>query len=292
MIILPEAIDKNDEKLMRHIILHECCHIRHFDQLWNILTLAVCAVNWYDPVVWVCRYMYLADAEKLCDMSVLGIIGNENRREYANSLLSCAAEKRHPVMLVSGFGESGIKSRIKNIMSMKKVRAVTVIAVLAAILVSAVIFGTGKNISLTTKYDESKVSDTGDLRYFAQTLEDDEGEVGKLVVRVYDRGVYYVDISFESEKYTLDSIKSTTEMQKVGHYRIYGNGGDKGEYFLANDGNGYADDVSYEKELDTKDPDYSIEASFDRYNGNADLKITLDYKLKKGIFNAGTYSFT
>lgn len=292
VIILPEAIDKNDEKLMRHIILHECCHIRHFDQLWNILTLAVCAVNWYDPVVWVCRYMYLADAEKLCDMSVLGIIGNENRREYANSLLSCAAEKRHPVMLVSGFGESGIKSRIKNIMSMKKVRAVTVIAVLAAILVSAVIFGTGKNISLTTKYDESKVSDTGDLRYFAQTLEDDEGEVGKLVVRVYDRGVYYVDISFESEKYTLDSIKSTTEMQKVGYYRIYGNGGDKGEYFLANDGNGYADDVSYEKELDTKDPDYSIEASFDAYNGNADLKITLDYKLKKGIFNAGTYSFT
>lgn len=292
VIILPEAIDKNDEKLMRHIILHECCHIRHFDQLWNILTLAVCAVNWYDPVVWVCRYMYLADAEKLCDMSVLGIIGNENRREYANSLLSCAAEKRHPVMLVSGFGESGIKSRIKNIMSMKKVRAVTVIAVLAAILVSAVIFGTGKNISLTTKYDESKVSDTGDLRYFAQTLEDDEGEVGKLVVRVYDRGVYYVDISFESEKYTLNSIKSTTEMQKVGHYRIYGNGGDKGEYFLANDGNGYADDVSYEKELDTKDPDYSIEASFDAYNENADLKITLDYKLKKGIFNAGTYSFT
>lgn len=292
VIILPEAIDKNDEKLMRHIILHECCHIRHFDQLWNILALAVCAVNWYDPVVWVCRYMYLADAEKLCDMSVLGIIGNENRREYANSLLSCAAEKRHSVMLVSGFGESGIKSRIKNIMSMKKVRAVTVIAVLAAILVSAVIFGTGKNISLTTKYDESKVSDVGDLRYFAQTLEDDEGEVGKLVVRVYDRGVYYVDISFESEKYTLDSIKSMTEMQKVGHYRIYTNGGDKGEYFLANDGNGYADDVLYEKELDTKDPDYSIEASFDAYNGNADLKITLDYKLKKGIFNAGTYSFT
>lgn len=291
VIILPEAIDKNDEKLMRHIILHECCHIRHFDPLWNILTLAVCAVNWFDPVVWVCRYMYLADAEKLCDMSVLGIIGNENRREYANSLLECAAAKKHSVMLVSGFGESGIKSRIKNIMSMRKVRAVAVIAVLAAILVSAVIFGTGKNISLTAKYDESKVSDTGDVRYFAQTLEDDGDEVGKLIVRVYDRSVHYVDISFESEKYTLDSIKSTTEMQKVGHYRIYGNGGDKGEYFLVRDGKGYAD-VSYEKELDTKDPDYSIEASFDSFNGNANIKITLDYKLKKGIFNAGTYSFT
>ena len=291
VIILPEAIDKNDEKLMRHIILHEFCHIRRFDPLWNILTLAVCAVNWFDPVVWVCRYMYLADAEKLCDMSVLGIIGNENRREYANSLLRCAAAKKHSVMLVSGFGESGIKSRIKNIMSIRKVRTVAVIAVLAAILVSAVIFGTGKNISLTAKYDESKVSDTGDVRYFAQTLEDDGGEVGKLIVRVYDRSVHYVDISFESEKYTLDSIKSTTEMQKVGHYRIYGNGGDKGEYFLANDGKGYAD-VSYEKELDTKDPDYSIEASFDSFNGNANIKITLDYKLKKGIFNAGTYSFT
>lgn len=247
VIILPENIDKNDEKLMRHIILHECCHIRHFDPLWNIITLAVCAVNWFDPVVWVCRYMYLADAEKLCDMSVLDIIGNENRREYADSLLDCASEKKHPVMLVSGFGENGIKSRVKNIMSIRKVRVVTVIAVLAAILVSAVVFGTGKLISVTTKYDESKVSDTGDVRYFAQTIEDDEGEAGKLIVRVYDRGIFYVDISFESEKYTLESIKSTTEMKKVGHYRIYANGGDKGEYVLANNNKGYFDDASYEK---------------------------------------------
>lgn len=289
VIILPETIDKNDQKLLRHIMLHESCHIKHFDPLWNVLTLVICAVNWYNPIVWICRYMYLADAEKLCDMSVLNIIGNENRREYANSLLDCAASKKHPVMLVSGFGESGIKSRIKNIMSIKKVRIIAVIAVLAAILVSAVIFGTSKNISVSTRDGDSKISDGNDLYYFSQMIEDDDGEAGKLIVRVYKRSVYYVDISFESEKYTLDSLNSVTVLSKASGYRIYSNG-EKADYISAPEG--YFDDATYEKELDINDPDYNIDAAFSRFSGNANIKITLEYKLKKGIFNAGSHSFT
>lgn len=293
VIILPEMIDKNDQKLLRHIMLHESCHIKHFDPLWNVLTLVICAVNWYNPIVWICRYMYLADAEKLCDMSVLNIIGNENRREYANSLLDCAASKKHPVMLVSGFGESGIKSRIKNIMSIKKVRIIAVISVLAAILVSAVIFGTSKNISVSTRDGDSKTSDGNDLYYFSQMIEDDDGEAGKLIVRVYKRNVYYVDISFESEKYTLDSLNSVTVLSKASGYRIYSNG-EKADYISADDlfGTGYFEDATYEKELDINDPDYNIDAAFSRFNGNANIKITLEYKLKKGIFDAGSHSFT
>lgn len=293
VIILPETIDKNDRKLLRHIMLHESCHIKHFDPLWNVLTLVICAVNWYNPIVWICRYMYLADAEKLCDMSVLNIIGDDNRREYANSLLDCAASKKHPVMLVSGFGESGIKSRIKNIMSIKKVRIIAVIAVLAAITVSAVIFGTSKNISVSTRDGDSKTSDGNDLYYFSQMIEDDDGEAGKLIVRVFKRSVYYVDISFESEKYTLDSLNSVTVLSKASGYRIYSNG-EKADYISADDlfGTGYFEDATYEKELDINDPDYNIDAAFSRFNGNANIKITLEYKLKKGIFDAGSHSFT
>ncbi|MGN0600737.1 MAG: M56 family metallopeptidase [Oscillospiraceae bacterium] len=289
VIILPETIDENDQKLLRHIMLHESCHIKHFDPLWNVLTLVICAVNWYNPIVWICRYMYLADAEKLCDMSVLNIIGNENRREYANSLLDCAASKKHPVMLVSGFGESGIKSRIKNIMSIKKVHIIAVAAVLAVILITAVIFGTSKNISVSTRDGDSKTSDGNDLYYFSQMIEDDDGEAGKLIVRVYKRSVYYVDISFESEKYTLGSLNSVTVLSNVSGYRIYSNG-EKADYISAPEG--YFDDATYEKELDINDPDYNIDAAFSRFNGNANIKITLEYKLKKGIFNAGSHSFT
>ena len=294
VIILPEPIDKNDRKLLRHIMLHESCHIKHFDPLWNVLTLVICAVNWYNPIVWICRYMYLADAEKFCDMSVLNIIGNENRREYANSLLDCAASKKHPVMLVSGFGESGIKSRIKNIMSIKKVRIIAVIAMLAAITVSAVIFGTSKNISVSTRDGDSKTSDRNDLYFFSQMIEDDDGEAGKLIVRVYKRNVYYVDISFESEKYTLGSLNSVTVLSNVSGYRIYSNGEEKVDYISAAGAveKGYFDDATYEKELDINDPDYNIDAAFSRFNGNANIKITLEYKLKKGIFNAGSHSFT
>lgn len=292
VIILPETIDKSDEKLLRHIMLHETCHIKHFDPLWNILTLIICAANWYNPVVWICRYMYLADAEKLCDMSVLDIIGNENRREYAKSLLDCASSKNHPVMLVSGFGENGLKSRIKNIMGRKKVRIIAVIAVFCAIIVSAVIFGTSKNISVGTIDGDSKISDENDLYYFSQTIEDDDGKAGNLIVRVYKRSVYYVDISFESEKYTLNSLKSTTSMSRVTNYRIFTNNSDKGEYIPANEPQGYFDETKYELPLDVNDPDYSIDANFNGSDGNANVTITLEYKLKKGIFSAGSHSFT
>ncbi len=295
VIILPESIDKGNEKLLRHIMLHEISHIKHFDPLWNILTLFICAINWYNPIVWICRYMYLADGEKLCDMSVVNIIGSENRKEYANSLLECAASKRHPVMLVSGFGESGIKSRIKNIMNMKKVRIITIIAVVFAIIIAAIIFGTGRRIEVQTRDIEAPENTSLSSTYsFSQIIEDSDGEAGLLSVSIHKDNSYYVDISFESEKYTLSSINSLTVLSDVTSYRIYEDDEEKGDFTSA-DGvgtKGYFDDATYEKQLDINAPDYIIEAYFVPFNGRANIEITLEYKLKKGLFDAGSHYFT
>lgn len=214
VIILPEntAVEDN-EKLIRHIMLHEICHIKHFDTLWNIITLMICAINWYNPIVWICRYMYLADTEKLCDMNVLKLIGDENRREYANSLLEYAVSRQNPVTLISGFGEGGIKSRIKCILSIKKVRIITVISAAAVIITAAFIFGTGKSISVSTGETVSKTSDTGELWYFSQMLEDDEGEAGKLVpisadVDTTDNIYYKYETTGYDFSYTAELVKA------------------------------------------------------------------------------------
>ncbi len=292
VIFFPEnTATENNEKLIRHIMLHEICHIRHFDTLWNILTLVICAINWYNPIVWICRYMYLADTEKLCDINVLKIIGNENRREYANSLLEYAISRQNPVTLISGFGEGGIKSRIKSILSIKKVRIITVISAIAVIIAAAFIFGTGKSISVSTGETVSKTSDTGELWYFSQTLEDDEGEAGKLIVRVYIRNVFYVDISLKSDKYTLENISSKTVLKKARFYEIYSRYQEP-EYFLADNEKGYFDEAVYEMELEPTDPDYSISTGFYTFGDNAEMEITIDYTLKKGIYDAGEHSFT
>lgn len=293
MIILPESIDMTDEKLVRHIMLHETSHIKHSDPLWNIFTLIISAANWFDPVVWICRALYLSDTEKLCDMNVVKIIGIENRKEYADSLLACAASKSRPIMLVSGFGESGIKSRIKSIMTTKKVRVITVAAAAAVMIISAVIFGTGRNISVDTRDVSLDSTAESSVYHFTQILEDDNGEAGRLDVTVNVRDAYYVDISFESEKYTLTALDSLTVLSDVTQYRIYSDSNDKGEYnYATNTTNGYWDDVTYEKELDISFPHYVIDAAFDRYNSSANIRIDLDYKLKKGIFSAGSHYFT
>lgn len=102
-------------------------------------------------------------------------------------------------------------------------------------------------------------------------LEDDEGEAGKLVVRVYNRNVFYVDISLKSDKYTLDDISSKTVLKNAGFYQIYNNNNEV-EYSSADNEKGYFDRAVYEMELDPTNPDYSISVGFYRYSGNAEMR--------------------
>ncbi|MBQ5332674.1 MAG: hypothetical protein J6K92_05395, partial [Oscillospiraceae bacterium] len=125
-------------------------------------------------------------------------------------------------------------------------------------------------------------------------IEDSEGEAGRLLVSINKGDAYYVDVSFESEKYTLSSLNSLTVLSDVTSFRIYGDGEEKGDFRSA-DGvgtKGYYDDATYEKELDINAPDYIIEAYFVPFNGRANIEITFEYKLKKGFFDAGSHYFT
>ncbi len=111
-IYLPEGLDKSVEEL---IILHEKTHIRRGDYLIKLLAFLLCAVNWYNPLVWCAFYFFVRDQETSCDEIVLQQIGEARKKQYADTILQAASgffvsdERKHAL----AFGEANIKYRIR-----------------------------------------------------------------------------------------------------------------------------------------------------------------------------------
>ncbi|MGN0618257.1 MAG: M56 family metallopeptidase, partial [Ruminiclostridium sp.] len=107
------------------------------DHIVKLIGAVILAVHWFNPGVWVAYKLMTKDMELSCDERALKGFETDVRKEYASALLAVSMKQNHLSRggLLS-FGESGIKSRIKSVLSFKKPALwVTVIAV-AVLLVA------------------------------------------------------------------------------------------------------------------------------------------------------------
>ena len=111
-IILPAAWQ--DTEL---VILHERMHIRCGDNLWRMLAFGITAVHWFNPLSWLFLRNFLRDLELACDERVLGALPGDRRKDYALTLLE---SRQATTVFASAFGGAGIRTRIENILSFKK----------------------------------------------------------------------------------------------------------------------------------------------------------------------------
>ena len=123
-----------------YVLAHERYHIRRLDHIVRPVAFLILCVHWFNPLVWLAYYLMGRDMEMSCDEKVLG--GADNiRKAYSLTLLSFAANRRFPSPSPLAFGETGVKSRIKNVLNWKKpalwVTIIAVIVVIAVILVCA-----------------------------------------------------------------------------------------------------------------------------------------------------------
>ncbi|GAA5142768.1 hypothetical protein GCM10023213_29310 [Prosthecobacter algae] len=87
-LLLPEDWPSRfDEASLRHVLLHELLHVRHRDLLWNWAAVAVQAVHWFNPLVWVIGSRFQADRELRCDAAVLRLLSPNERLAYGHTLL-------------------------------------------------------------------------------------------------------------------------------------------------------------------------------------------------------------
>ncbi|SCY94365.1 M56 family metallopeptidase [Alkaliphilus peptidifermentans] len=117
-IYIPTGISKHE---VSFILAHEKTHIKRLDYLIKPFSFLVLIIHWFNPLMWLSFTLMSKDMEMSCDESVLKEMGNEIKGNYSNSLLSLSV-KRSGLLMGSplAFGESNIKSRIKNILSYRK----------------------------------------------------------------------------------------------------------------------------------------------------------------------------
>lgn len=83
---------------------HELTHEKRADPPASMLLAALCAVYWFNPVVWAAAYLMRTDMETACDAMVTQRYSLAQRSEYANLLLNLYAQ---PALGVPALGLSG-----------------------------------------------------------------------------------------------------------------------------------------------------------------------------------------
>jgi beta-lactamase regulating signal transducer with metallopeptidase domain len=125
------------------VLMHERTHIRRGDHIVKLAAYFILCLHWFNPLVWLAFALMGADMEMSCDEHVLKKMGTGVKTDYSLSLLSLAAGRRFAGASPLAFGESDIKTRIKNVLRFGKPSLDLVIV--AVVLAAALALGLGLN---------------------------------------------------------------------------------------------------------------------------------------------------
>ncbi len=133
-IFLPSGMAESD---IEYVIAHENAHLRRLDHLWKPLGFILLTVYWFNPVMWIAYILLCRDIELACDEKVLKEMGAEIKKPYSEALINCSVSRRTISACPLAFGETGVKGRIKSVLSYKKPTLwIIIIAVISCIVVA------------------------------------------------------------------------------------------------------------------------------------------------------------
>ena len=172
-VILP--VGEYTQEELANILRHELSHYRRKDLVFKWAALAVNALHWFNPVVWLVRREINNACELACDEAVISAMSETERRSYGATLLNMAASRRLPVGIVAtAMATNPIKERIMSIMKYKKMTALMLVA---AMLLSAALCGCGIAFAAPAEENENVPEETAKVS--VQTEETEAAETGK-----------------------------------------------------------------------------------------------------------------
>lgn len=219
-IILPKFTEDMSEENLFYILMHELAHFKRKDMHLNYLLLALQAIYWFNPLIWVMFKFIREDMELLNDSYLLNRIGEENSKHYARSLVEVLGQSHDislvPKLLCMVDGKKNVERRIKMIKlgeTFKKHKVIVAVACLLIISVVSVLFLTQGNSS-------------GESMKGANNLTADEEKLSafkglELYIWKNEQDVTYFTLLYgtnrnkmEDEIYNLDV--ATTDIKEVG----------------------------------------------------------------------------
>jgi len=112
VVLLPAEAAQWPEERRRMVLLHELAHIKRWDCLTQLVARIVCALYWFNPLVWLAARQMCVERERACDDLVLN--GGCKASDYASHLVEIAKSFR-PVSQVAAIAmarPSGLEKRI------------------------------------------------------------------------------------------------------------------------------------------------------------------------------------
>ncbi len=86
-IILPKNME-NSLSRTECILAHEIIHLKRKDRYFKVAAFFICALHWYNPLVWWCYVLFNEDIENSCDREVMNFYGVEYKKHYASALIT------------------------------------------------------------------------------------------------------------------------------------------------------------------------------------------------------------
>lgn len=130
VIILPKGYNFHELQL---VMLHELNHLKHKDLFLNAASTLFLCLNWFNPVIWKCYFVFKGDLEVLCDQKTLEITGS--KKAYASLLLKSTQNLSFTMPLTPSMsnGKTDIQRRIHFMANFKKPNALCLISIILAL---------------------------------------------------------------------------------------------------------------------------------------------------------------
>lgn len=160
-IYLPSKLSETEKS---YVIAHEQAHIKHHDYLWKPYGYLILSVHFFNPLCWIAFKLFTNDIELACDERVIKNYNIQDKKGYSTALLSCSIERNILSACPFSFGESGLKQRIKSVLSYKKPTVRIVILSFAVCLLTAMSFMTNPITSALEIHSDNRKSAIDNLK--------------------------------------------------------------------------------------------------------------------------------
>lgn len=206
------------EEELTYILMHEFIHIKRFDYLIKPFSYLLLILHWFNPIMWISFKLMTKDMEMSCDEGVMRNLGSDIKQDYSNSLLSLAVNNQK-IFYSSplAFGESNVKSRIKNILRFKKPSHLIIVILFLLIGLVSIVLVTNPKEKEEFKKEKSEDTisssiDTGEDIKGEQSLEDFDYNLAKKIVDKYNYNSYIIySKKTEKAQLLLYNIRKNTD---------------------------------------------------------------------------------
>ena len=117
VIYLPSGLDHDT---IVNVLAHEKAHLKRRDHLRKGLGFFILSIHWFNPFVWLAYILFCRDIELACDERVISTMTTDEKKSYAESLLSCSTKKRRMMVYPVAFCEVAVGTRIRQIFNYRK----------------------------------------------------------------------------------------------------------------------------------------------------------------------------